>query len=117
MKEKIDWTKFNDKYVRLVTGVEKRLKLANWTGGEWLGKPGISFDVLVEDGETSERQFTVISRKLIGMMKPIILKAEEDGKDTISVSILKTGESFDTRYTVKELPPSLKEVFKWKGAR
>jgi len=114
MNEKIDWTKFNDKFVRLVTGVEKRLKLTNWHDGIWLNKPGINFDVLEEDGvkPVNQRQFTVTSRKLIRALKPIILEAEEDEKDTVSVSILRTGEEFNTRYTVKEIPPTLRELFK-----
>ena len=112
MSQEIDWTKFEDKYVRLISGTEKKLKLTNWTGGEWLGKSGISFDVIVEDGEKVQMQFTIISRKLIRAMKPIILKAEEDETDTISVCILKTGEGFDTRYTVKQLPPSFLALFK-----
>lgn len=109
----IEWKKFNDKYVRLETGAEKKLKLTNWTGGEWLSKPGISFNVEIEDGiEVDEKQFTIISRKLIRALKPIILKAEENRRNTITISILKTGDRFDTRYTVKELPPIFKELFK-----
>ena len=83
MSQEIDWKKFEDKYVRLISGTEKKLKLTNWIGEEWLGKPGIGFDVIVEDGEKVQRQFTIISRKLIRAMKPLILKAEEDERDTI----------------------------------
>ena len=99
--EKIDWTKFNGRYVRLTTDVVKKLKLANWTGGEWFGKPGISFDVLEEDGLSVEKQFTVTSRMLPTELKPLLLKAEEEGKTTITVSILRTGEGNDIRYTVQ----------------
>ena len=99
--EKIDWTKFNGRYVRLTTDVVKKLKLTNWTGGEWFGKPGISFDVLEEDGLSVEKQFTVTSRMLATELKPLLLKAEEEGKTTITVSILRTGEGNDIRYTVQ----------------
>ena len=96
-----------------MAGIEKKLKLTNWAGGEWFGKPGINFDVVLEDGEKmAQKQFTVTSRRLIRGLKPILLKAEEEGRDTISVSILKTGEGQNTRYAVKELPPSFKELFK-----
>jgi hypothetical protein len=109
--EWINWNKFNEQYVRLVVGVEKKLKLTKWTAGDFFGKYGINFLVLEEDGNKVEKQFTVISRRLIRELKPIIVKAEEDGKETIAISILRTGEGFNTRYTVKELPPSFKELF------
>lgn len=113
IKEKIDWSKFKDEYVRLVAGAEKRLKLTNWTGGEWFGKPGINFDVILEDGKkVTEKHFTVTSRRLIRELKPILLKADEEDRDTLSISILRTGESQNTRYSVHELPPSFKELFK-----
>lgn len=101
-REKINWTKFKDKYVSLVTGTEKKLKLANWRDGNWFNKPGIGFDVLEEDGKKVQKQFTVTSRRLIRVLKPLILKAEESKRDTVSVSILRIGEGLDTRYTVKE---------------
>ena len=99
----IDWTQFNEKYVRLVTGIEKRLKLSNWTDGQWFGKPGISFDVLEEDtGLAQQKQFTVTSSMLIRLLKPIILKAEQEDRECIDVSILRTGEGSNTRYAVRE---------------
>ena len=104
---KIDWTKFNGKYVRLATGVEKRLQLTNWTDGEWFGKPGLSFDVIQEDGETVQKQFTVTSQMLIRLLRPILEKAERQDKNIIKVSILRTGEKRNTRYSVNELPSEL----------
>ena len=100
----IDWTKFNEKYVRLVTGIEKRLKLSNWIDGEWFGKPGISFDVLQEDNaQEQQKQYTVTSPMLIRLLKPILLKAEREERDSITVSIVRTGEGPNTRYAVNEL--------------
>jgi len=99
----IDWNQFNEKYVRLVTGIEKRLKLSNWSDGQWFGKPGISFDVLEEDTvKAQQKQFTVTSDMLIRLLKPVILKAEKAGRDCIDVSIVRTGEGRNTRYAVKE---------------
>ncbi|MFH1848620.1 MAG: hypothetical protein ABH879_00370 [archaeon] len=101
----INWKKFEDRYVRLETGNEKRLKLSNWSDGVWFNKPGISFDVVEEDGEkVALKQFTVISKRLIRAIKPIIVRAESRGEDAIVISILQSGEGLDTRYTVKEHP-------------
>lgn len=86
-----------------MNGAEKKLKLRNWQDGVWFNKPGIGFDVLEEDGKVVQKQFTVTSRRLIRALKPIILKAEEEKRNTISVGIIRTGEGFDTEYTVREL--------------
>jgi len=110
--EKIDWNKFNDNFVRLENNVEKKLKLRNWVGGEYFGRPGISFDVEIEDGQRVEKQFTVTSRRLILKLKPILLQAEEMGKDTISISVTKSGEGVHTKYAVSELPQNFRALFK-----
>lgn len=109
--EWIDWNKFSDQYIRLADGTEKKLKLTKWASGQWFGKYGVNFSVIEEDGKKVAKQFTAVSRRLIRELKPILQKAEEEGKDTISVSILRTGDGFNTSYTVRELPPSFKELF------
>ena len=86
-----------------MSGIEKKLKLKNWSDGTWFDKPGIGFDVVEEDGVAVKRQLTVTSRRLIRALKPLIMKAEEAGRDSISVSILRSGEDLNTRYTVKEI--------------
>ena len=101
---KIDWTKFNDRYVRLVTGEEKILRLSNWADGEWFGKPGLSFDVTHEDAQEVQKQFTVTSSMLIRLLKPILMKAEQEKRTTVAISILRTGEGRNIRYAVNELP-------------
>ena len=106
-QEKIDWERFEDRYVRLETGTEKLLKLSNWSDGVWFNKPGISFDVVEEDGaKVTLKQFTVISGRLIRAMKPVIVRAEARGEDAIVISILRSGEGLNTRYTVKEPKPA-----------
>ena len=110
--EKIDWNKFNDNFVRLENNVEKKLKLRNWIGGQFFGRAGISFDVEIEDGKRVKRKFTCTSRRLILKLKPILLQAEETGKDTISVSITKSGDGINTRYAVSELPQNFRALFK-----
>lgn len=86
-----------------MTGAEKKLKLRNWQDGVWFNKPGIGFDVLEEDGKVIQKQFTVTSSRLIRALKPIILKAEDEKREIISVSILRSEEGFNTKYTVREL--------------
>lgn len=113
MEKTVDWERFNDQFVRLKTGIEKRLRLKNWQGGDFFGRPGIEFDVLQEDDKKDvKKQFTVTSRRLIRLLKPILLEAEEEGRDTIAVSILRLGDGMNTRYKVEQLPPSFKELFR-----
>lgn len=84
-----------------MTGEEKKLQLVNWTGGEWFGRTGVNFEVVEEDDKPADgKQFTVTSRRLIALLKPIILRAEEEGQSTITVRVLRTGEGMDTRYQV-----------------
>ena len=109
MNQKIDWTTIEGRYVRLKTGVKSTLVLANWTTGKWFGKMGIGFDVLEEGGKQVSKQLTVTNRSLIQAFKPILLKAEDEEKDTVAVSITRTGDGLDTRYAVEELPVTKKE--------
>ena len=78
--KKIAWDAFQSNYVKILPGLEKKLKLSSWKPGEWFGKPGIGFDVLIEDGQKVAKQFTVVSLPLIKALRPIILNAEEKGK-------------------------------------
>lgn len=96
--------------MRVVTDIEKKLKVKKWTAGEWFGKYGISFSVVEEDGKKVNKQFTAVSRRLIRELKPIVQKAEQDARDTIGVAILRTGEGLNTRYLVSEFPLNLKEL-------
>jgi len=109
-QEEIDWSKFEDRYVRFETDVEKRLKLSNWRLGIWFGKPGLSFVVTEEDNVPVSKQFTTASRKLVSILRPIIQKAKEKGLDYVRVSIIRMGEGFETSYAVKELAPFAEEV-------
>lgn len=101
--EKVDWERFDDAGVSLVPDVEKKLRLANWAGGEWYSKPGVCFDVVEEDGVAVQKKFVVTSRRLLRTLKPIIVSCEEAGRATIFLSILRSGEGFNTSYVVKEI--------------
>ena len=85
--------------------MEKRLRLSNWTGGQWFGKPGISFDVTEEDGSKVQKQFTATSRMLIRLLKPILIRADHEGRKVVVVRIVRTGEGQNTRYAVDEFSP------------
>jgi len=97
----IEWEKFDTDFIRLETGIAKRLKLANWRLGSWFNMPGIRFEVIEEDGKKVSKAFTTTSKRLIRAIKPFIVKA---GKETaISVSILRVGEGLNTFYEVQAL--------------
>lgn len=98
----IDWGKFETDFVKIDTGVEKKLKLSNWRQSSLFDKPGLCFDVLEEDSVVVDKTFSITSKRLIQALRPIIQKAEKQGKKIIFVSILRTGERLDTSYQVKE---------------
>ena len=99
----INWGKFRTEYVRLETGYAKKLKLAKWRQVLWFNSPGLRFDVLEEDSKPVNKIFSTTSKRLIRELKPIVQKAEEQGRTEISVSILKTGEGLNTLYEVKNV--------------
>ena len=98
----IDWGKFKTDFVKLETGVRKRLKLTNWRQRALFDKPGLLFDVLEENSVTVDKTFSVTSKRLIRALRPVIQKAEKQKKKVISVAILRTGVGLDTSYEVKE---------------
>jgi len=101
-KKTINRDESKRRFVRLVTDTEKLLKLTNWREGVWFEKSGIGFDVLEEDNVDVQKQFTVTSRRLLKALKPIVMNAEKEGRDAVVVSILRTGEGYDTEYNVTE---------------
>ena len=98
----IDWEKFKKEFVKLETGVQKKLKLTNWHQRALFDKPGLRFDVLAEDSVTVDKTFSITSKRLIQALRPIIKRAEKQKRKAISVSILRTGTGFDTSYEIKE---------------
>ena len=101
-KKTINQDEPKSKFVRLVTDTEKVLKLSNWREETWFQKPGMGFDVLEEDNVDVRKQFTVTSRRLLKALQPIIAGARKEGRDTILVSITRTGDGYDTEYNVIE---------------
>ena len=109
-EEKIDWTEFEDRYIRLEPEKEKVLVLTKWRMGTWFGKVGISFVVGQENGLMVDKQFTTTSRRLVAILKPILQKAGRENRKSIRLSITRMGDSFDTSYEVEELPLVEEEV-------
>jgi len=101
--EKINWKSFEDRFVRLETDVEKKLKLTKWNGGVWFDKAGIRFDVVEEDGWPVQKIFTITSRRLIRELRPLIVRAEQQKQNVIAVCITRTGEEFGTKYTINSM--------------
>jgi hypothetical protein len=99
----IDWTRFEENFIRLDTGIEKKLRLTNWRPGNWFNMPGIGFDVLEEDDvDVKDKVFTTTSKRLIRKLRPIIEKTTEQGLSEISVAITRVGEGTNTHYIVRE---------------
>lgn len=100
--QKIDWRKFRTEYVKLEPDTPKKLKLTRWRQTSWLNTPGLKFDVLGEDDQPVRRFFGTTSKRLIRAVKPIIEKADRDGRKEIDLTITRTGDGFSTGYEVQE---------------
>jgi len=98
----IDWGKFKTDFVKLEVDIQKKLKLANWRQESRFERPGLRFDVLEEDSVAADKTFSITSKRLIQALRPIIQQAENGKRNTIHVSILRTGEGMDTSYEVRE---------------
>lgn len=98
----INWDRFNSEFVRLESDVPRKLKMTNWRQGTWFNTPGLRFDVVEVDGNPANRIFSTTSKRLIHMLKPFIMRAEAQGKTTITVSICRSGEGLNTAYDVRE---------------
>ena len=101
----INWNRFAGEFVDLQPGITKKLVLTKWREDETFERPGIAFTVPEEDDQKveNEKTFVTRSRRLLGKLIPILQKAEDNGKDSVAVSILRIGEGLETSYVVKEL--------------
>lgn len=109
----INWDELlNSKFVKIENDKPKKLLLANWRpqtefkNDDGTVKAGILFDVLEEDGTKFEgddiKTYTMTAIKGMAKMKPIIEKAELEKRDTIKVSIVRTGQGKQTAYSISE---------------
>ena len=115
---KINWDLFerDTDYVELETGKAKKLVLANWQEDTTFERLGIRFTVVEEDGRKLkiEKVFVTRSVRLIRKLIPLIKYAEKQNENCIKVSILKTGEGFDIKYSVEDLSSKKKSQYKGK---
>ena len=98
----IEWKRFTDEEeVQFVEGEPRSLTLTNWSQTLLYGAPAIRFEVTQEDGKHVKKVLTTKSKRLIRQLKPLMLDAFAEGKQTIRVSIIRTGSGYDTHYTVR----------------
>jgi len=86
----------------------KIIVITNWDFVEVdkFGKKQIEFtaDCIEDDGEkTSEKTFSTMSSRFKTKLRPIL--ETRDNTDRVTLNILKMGEKFDTKYSVKEIKP------------
>ena len=102
----INWDYYESPYLTIKPGEKKALVLSNFRSEEIFNKPALAFDVLEENGEPSEKLFSVTNRQLIRALRPFILEAESQGRNNISVQISRSGAGMtDTSYSVKAVTP------------
>ena len=107
---KINWDGMLGNYIKLESGTAKTLRVSNWRAQEMFKddagnlKPGIIFDVLIEDGVEKENcTWTVTSIRAMVKLRPILEKAEADGHTEVDLNVLKVGEGKKTQYEIKAM--------------
>ena len=92
-------------WVNLEQDEAKTIVITNWrlVRLEKFGEQTVEFqaDVLEEDGETVEKQFTTTSNRLKKKLKEVL--SDKKNSEKIKLSIIKVGEKFNTQYSVKEI--------------
>lgn len=113
-KKKINWDELlSGSFVKLENGEKKKMLLKNWRAQDSFKdektqeiKPGLVFDVYREDnatyGETTKKTWTVTSMRALVKLRPIIEAAEAQGKDSITITVVKAGENKSTVYEIAE---------------
>ncbi len=103
----IDWTKFGYSYVKLDDGEPIDLELTDWceTEVEFSGKlqSAIKFQVIGENGIKVDKIWTVSSKKLATTLKQHVERAEKLADKSFKVRVLRTGQGYNTQYSVKAL--------------
>lgn len=111
----IDWDGIiTGSFVKLEDGVVTKLKLRNWQPQTTFLdektkkiRGGVVFDVYQKDNatydDTTKISWTVTAKGALVLLKPIILKAEAQGKNEIFVSVVRVGENKKATYSIKEI--------------
>ena len=104
MSEKVDWDGIvGGNFIRLEDGQPKTMILTNWKPSDKFDRPGVEFEVMSEDGKDCNKIWTVTSVRALSQLKPICVKAENEGMDNIKVAVTKMGQGKETMYAVKEV--------------
>ena len=111
---KINWDEMlAGSFIKLENAEAKTMKCKNWkpqtqfkddkTGGI---RPGICLDVLAEDNftytEETKKTWTITAKGAMGLLKPIIQKAEAMDEEYINIVVVRVGEGKNTTYSIKE---------------
>jgi len=91
-------------YISLDEETEKKIQIINWKmiKGEKFGQQQVEFiaEVVKEDGKpVTDKLFTTTSNRLKTKLKPLLENL--DASKPITLTVLKIGTKFDTRYMVK----------------
>lgn len=104
LNKEIDWGLFVSPYFK-PEETPKDIVLTKWRQIErdFSGKsvPGIKFQVVQENGEPTEKEWTVVSRTAIMQLRPFVKVAEVEGKDKFKIRVSKTGEGANTKYHIR----------------
>lgn len=106
----VNWSKFGSNYVAIEEGVKKTLTVTNLRDKQkvWgINEPKtiLEMDVLVEDGVSCDppRSWEVNGIKCIKKIQPIAQKAESEGRQHFSISVLRLGSGTAAKYDVQEI--------------
>ena len=111
----IDWKKFESSYIKFVEATPKHLIITKWeqvdssfkdekTG---LVKPALDLEVIQEDGVVCSpvKSWELSNVKAIKAIRPLIEKAEREGKNVLSVTVTRMGTGAATVYGIVETSP------------
>lgn len=105
---KLDWSAYdkqveeNQKYFKLPNGTTN-MDLSDWEIGEVMKKQGLKFNLIAVNGEAVTKLFETSSIRLIKKLRPIVDKANKEGKTMISVEVIAVGDGFDRQFEAKEI--------------
>ena len=109
MPEKLNWASYdkdveaNRKFYKLKNGATT-LDLSDWVLGDVMGKQGLKFNLMsVNDEAITGKVFETSSLRLIKKLRPVIDKADAEGKTMITVKITAVGDGFDRQFEVAEV--------------
>lgn len=107
------------KFIKFETGEETVLVLRNWRlDTKEIGEHGEKLCFIAEveeldgrnvwtENEDERRVVEMPSKRFQAAIKPIVLKAQESGRERVKVRVIRSGEGAKTTYTVTDLSKSL----------